>query len=75
MLNGCREGRARILRRIATLAVTVAAALVPAAPASAAQRHASPTSIDVLGSCTELLPCRLDHAVNGAAAGDEVIVE
>jgi hypothetical protein len=46
-----------------------------ASPALAAQRYASPSSTDVVGSCSALAPCRLDHAVNDAGAGDEVIVQ
>ncbi len=49
-------------------------AVLPASQAQAAQRWASPTSTDASGSCTEIAPCRIAHAVGGAAAGDEVIV-
>ena len=80
MTDRFREGRARPVTRVAALAtVVVAAALASAWPAGAApaptQRFASPTSTTVTGSCPAEAPCRLDHAVNGAAAGDEVIVQ
>src|SRR5687767_1019309 len=62
------------LIRTGTLAATAAAALTFAAPAFGATRHASPASADAVGSCSALAPCRLDHAVNGSAAGDEIVV-
>ncbi len=49
-------------------------AMLPAGQAKAAQRWTSPASTDASGSCIELAPCRIDHAITGAAAGDEVIV-
>jgi hypothetical protein len=62
-------------RRLSLLAATFGALLSLASPASAAQRYAAPTSTDVVGSCSAMAPCRLDHAVSGASAGDEVIVQ
>lgn len=62
------------MSRTATLAAVGAAVLAQAAPVLGATRHASPTSADAVGSCSSLAPCRLDHAVNGAVAGDEIIV-
>ena len=56
------------------LVVSLLAAL-PAAPAAAAQRFASAMSSDGTGTCTTAAPCRLDHAIAGASAGDEVIVQ
>ena len=60
-------------RGILTSAIA-AAALLAAAPAHAATRYAEPASTDALGSCSSLQPCALEHAVNDAAAGDEVVV-
>ena len=62
-----------IARAAALLAVAAAAVLGFPSPASAAQRYAAHNSI-ATGSCTVISPCRLDHAVGGAAAGDEVVV-
>jgi hypothetical protein len=56
----------------ALLAATALAAAAP--PASAAIRYADPASTDQVGSCSSLQPCRLDHAVGGAAADDVVVV-
>jgi hypothetical protein len=61
-------------RAILTSAITAAALLAGALPAQAATRYAEPASTDVLGSCSSLQPCRIDHAVNGAASGDEIVV-
>ena len=47
--------------------------LAPAS-ADAAQRWASAQSTAKSGACTAISPCRIDYAINGAAAGDEVIV-
>ena len=53
------------------LAVTI----LGSAPAgAAAYRYASPDSTDVAGTCEESAPCRLDHAIEGAAADDTVIL-
>jgi hypothetical protein len=57
-----------------TLITAVAALLAAATPAHAATRYAAPDSTDAVGACSSLQPCTLDHAVNGAAAGDEVVV-
>lgn len=46
--------------------------LVPAS-AGAAQRWTTAQST-ADGACTPTSPCRIDYAINGAAAGDEVIV-
>lgn len=62
------------LTRTVTLAATAAAAITFAAPAFGATRYVSPASTDAVGSCSALAPCRLDHAVNGSAAGDEIVV-
>jgi hypothetical protein len=63
------------LHKLSTAAGTVLAlAAFVATPAHAAKRYASPTSTNAVGSCSSLQPCRLDHAVGGAAAGDEVVV-
>jgi hypothetical protein len=51
----------------------VLASLSPAA-ASAATRYTTPSATDTAGLCTELLPCRIDHAVNDALDGDEIVV-
>lgn len=59
--------------RCALPLATVAALLVPSG-ATAAERWASPTGSAVPGACPASAPCKLEHAVSGAAAGDEVIV-
>jgi hypothetical protein len=56
----------------ALAAVAVAAAIVPAS-AAAAQRYAAPGGLP--GPCTEAVPCDFEFAVEGAANGDEVIVQ
>ena len=68
--------RNRANRRLASLTalVALAAALLAATPAVAAVRYASPTSLDTVGACSSTAPCRIDHAVGGAASGDEVVV-
>ena len=51
--------------------------LVLAAPGAAAAnstRHTTPAATATEGECSVALPCRIDHAINGAAYGDEVIV-
>ena len=53
----------------------LAALFLCAAQAVAATRYASPGSGDTTGSCPSAAPCRIDHAINGAGAGDEVVVE
>ena len=59
-----------------TLGALIAVFVVlPAAPVAAAQRFASALSSDTTGSCTQAAPCQLGHAIGGASAGDEVIVE
>ena len=60
--------------RRAALALAVVGALSVAPAASASQRHAAPGSSDNVGTCSALAPCSLAHAINGAAAGDEVVV-
>jgi hypothetical protein len=55
------------------LAVVCLLLLAPAS-AGAAQRWTTPDSTATSGSCAAASPCQIDHAVNGAAAGDEVIV-
>jgi hypothetical protein len=63
------------LRKTSAAAGTLLAlAAFGATPAHAAKRYASPTSTNAMGSCSSLQPCRLDHAVGGAAAGDDVVV-
>ena len=47
--------------------------LLPAS-ASAAQRWASADSTLASGACAAASPCRIDHAIEGAASGDEIIV-
>ena len=48
-------------------------ALALAADAEAAQRYAAPGGVTA-GSCPQAEPCRIDHAVNDAEEGDQVIV-
>ena len=54
--------------------LTAVCLLVAPASAGAAQRWASATSTVTSGTCAATSPCRIDYAVGGAAAGDEVIV-
>jgi hypothetical protein len=63
-------------------AAALAAAVLGAAPSgaaapngAAAHRYADADSTDVTGACTEDAPCRLDHAIEGAAAGETVILD
>jgi hypothetical protein len=51
-------------------------ALVTLSPAAtqAAVRHTTPAATATAGTCSSALPCRIDHAVNAAADGDEVVV-
>jgi hypothetical protein len=65
-------GLPSLTARIAGMAAAVLA-LVPATTA-AAQRYAAPSATSTSGTCPAAAPCRIDYAVNGAAAGDEVIV-
>ncbi|HEY3020266.1 MAG TPA: choice-of-anchor Q domain-containing protein [Solirubrobacteraceae bacterium] len=58
----------------AALAAALAALAAPAT-APAAQRFASAGSADTLGTCSALAPCRIDWAITGAAAADEVVIE
>jgi len=48
--------------------------VVQATPAAAAERWASAGSTDATGACASAAPCTLEHAITGAAAGDDVIV-
>jgi hypothetical protein len=66
---------ARVGRRhLTALALAFLTALVVAvAPASAAQRYASPTGVHS-GNCEQANPCDIPQAVQFAAAGDEVII-
>ncbi|HEX2232626.1 MAG TPA: choice-of-anchor Q domain-containing protein [Thermoleophilaceae bacterium] len=58
------------------LAAALAAAILGAAPSgAAAHRYADADSTDVTGTCTEDAPCRLDHAIEGAAADEVVILD
>ncbi|HET9738360.1 MAG TPA: hypothetical protein VFP78_09580, partial [Solirubrobacteraceae bacterium] len=57
-----------------SLASVVVALLLPSASAAAAERWASPASTKTSGLCPAVDPCALDHAITGAASGDEVIV-
>lgn len=61
------------------LAGTTAVALIcgvwaASAVAGPATYYASPTSSDTTGSCSSSAPCRLDHALSLASAGDVVVV-
>jgi hypothetical protein len=60
--------------RTITTAVAAVALLAAAAPAHGATRYAAPESTDAVGACSSLQPCRIDHAVNSASAGDEIVV-
>ena len=60
-------------RRICLCVSLVALLLVPSS-AGAAQRWATEESTVKSGACTVASPCRIEYAITGAAAGDEVIV-
>jgi hypothetical protein len=60
------------IRRAAGVSLALAA-LAPAV-ASAAVRHTTPAATATAGTCSAALPCRIDHAVNAASDGDEVVV-
>jgi hypothetical protein len=58
-----------------TLLVAVCALLcLPASASASAERWASPTSADSSGLCLSTSPCTIEHAVNGATAGDTIVV-
>ena len=65
--------RSALLRRAlgATLALIL---LAPAAADAHATRHTTPTATATSGTCSAAMPCRIDHAINAASAGDEVVV-
>jgi hypothetical protein len=54
--------------------VTIVLVLIVAPAASAARRYATPTGSTTSADCAVSDPCRIDRAINGARAGDEVIV-
>lgn len=54
--------------------LTAALVLAIPATASAAQRYAAPSATNVNGTCPVESPCRIDHAVDAASAGDTVHV-
>ena len=58
---------------LAAIAVAAALAIVSPAAATAAPRYASPTGAGT--ACTQGAPCDFKEAVEGAADGDEVIVQ
>jgi hypothetical protein len=49
-------------------------ALCAPATARAATRYAAPAGSASSASCSASDPCTLDRAINGATAGDEVVV-
>src|SRR5688500_4756152 len=61
-------------RLILAAVVATTALFTFATSASAATRYAAPTSVDATGTCAAIVPCRLDHAITGAASGDTVVV-
>jgi hypothetical protein len=58
---------------VSALAGVVAVLLAPVT-AHAAQRWATAQSTTDSGACPATSPCRIDYAVHGASAGDEVVV-
>jgi hypothetical protein len=62
------------MSRLAVTFAGLALALVLAPAAGAAQRYATPTGSATSPACAASDPCRIDRAIHGAAAGDEVIV-
>jgi len=60
--------------RLGWACIAVASLLTAPASASAAQRWATADSAATSGACAAASPCRIDYAIGGAAAGDEVVV-
>ena len=50
------------------------ALLAPAAAGAQTIRHTASAASSTSGTCSAALPCRIDHAINAAADGDEVVV-
>lgn len=65
------SSRTHRLRLLTVVGALLAVASTAPAASAAAQRYASPTGS---GDCSSASPCDVTQAVNGAAAGDEVIV-
>ena len=55
----------------ATLAVIL---LAPAAASAHVTRYTTAAATATSGTCSAAMPCRIDHAINAAADGDEVVV-
>ena len=64
----------RLGSRLGYACLAAACLLTAPSSAAAAQRWATPDSTLTSGACAAASPCRIDYAVNEAAAGDEVIV-
>ena len=60
--------------RLGWACLAVVCTLLAPASAGAAQRWTTADSYVVSGACAAASPCRIDYAVESAAAGDEVIV-
>ena len=60
---------------LSALAITAALAALGSAPASADTRYVGPGSTDTTGPCaTQATPCEIEHGIEGAGPGDEVVV-
>ena len=66
----------RRLWRVSASAIVALGASMSILPATAgaAERWTSPSATATSGSCSALMPCRIDHAVNAAEAIDVVVV-
>lgn len=60
--------------RLGSVCLCALGLLLLPASANAAQRWASADSTLKSGTCDATSPCGLEYAVEGAAAGDEVVV-
>ena len=65
--------RSASLRRALGAGLTLAV-LGPAAAEANATRYTTPAATATSGLCSAAMPCRVDHAINAASAGDEVVV-
>jgi hypothetical protein len=64
----------RLGSRLGSVCLGMVGLLLVPVSAGAAQRWASPESTLKSDTCSATSPCNIDYAVEGAAAGDEVIV-
>jgi hypothetical protein len=58
----------------AATGATLALILLPAAASAHATRYVTPAATATSGDCTAAMPCKVGYAINGASAGDEVVI-